>query len=334
MKNDADLQYEYFSSVTQRKVEWLWYPYIPYGKLTIIQGDPGEGKSTFILNVAALLTNGRNMPDGFHVPKSQNVIYQTAEDNLADTVKPRLIAARADCDKIAYIVDDALTLTLEDTRIEKAIQQTGARLFILDPLQAYLSQDSDMFNVGRIRQQLKKLANIASKYQCAMVIIGHMNKTSGEKNLYRGLGSIDIAAIARSVLMISRDKIDPTLRYMMPVKSSLAPEGQPVAFAFNRKKGIKWLGCRSIEKDCIEDFGENEGKRDLARRLMVEMLAEEDIPSKDMLKRLNVMGISERTAHTVKKELGIISHKSGHIWIWHLPVRPKETSIDGETTVI
>ena len=90
-----DLEYEYYSSVIQRKVEWLWYPYIPYGKLTIVQGDPGEGKSTFMLNVAALLTTGRNMPDGFPVQYAENVVYQTGEDNLSDTVKPRLLLAVA-----------------------------------------------------------------------------------------------------------------------------------------------------------------------------------------------------------------------------------------------
>ena len=103
MEKQGDFQYEYFSSVTQHKVEWLWYPYIPYGKLTILQGDPGEGKSTFILNVAALLTRGKDMPDGFRVPEAQRVVYQTAEDNIADTVKPRLVAAGADCGKVAYI---------------------------------------------------------------------------------------------------------------------------------------------------------------------------------------------------------------------------------------
>lgn len=143
------LQYEYFSSVTQHKVEWLWYPYIPYGKLTILQGDPGEGKSTFMLNVAALLTRGKNMPDGYQVKEPQKVVYQTAEDNLADTVKPRLIAAGADCNRIAYIVDEEEPLTLMDSRIESVIQQTKARLFILDPLQAYLTQDSDMFSAGK-----------------------------------------------------------------------------------------------------------------------------------------------------------------------------------------
>lgn len=187
MKHGDNLQNEHFSAVTQRKVEWLWYPYIPYGKLTILQGDPGEGKSTFMLNIAALLTKGTEMPDGFHVAEPQRVVYQTAEDNLADTVKPRLEAASADWSRIAYIVDEDSPLTLEDNRIEKIIQQTNACLFILDPLQAYLSQDSDMFSAGRMRQYLKCLADIAAKYRCAIVVIGHMSKASGEKNFTGGL---------------------------------------------------------------------------------------------------------------------------------------------------
>lgn len=172
----VDFKFEYFSSIKQKEVEWLWYPYIPYGKLTLLQGDPGEGKSIFILNVAALLTRGAPMPDGFRVPQPQTVIYQCAEDNVADTVKPRLIAADADCEKVAYIVDDSGRLTLEDDRIEEAIIRTEARMFILDPLQAFLSQDGNMQNAGRMRGILGKLSLIAAKYNCAIVLIGHMNK--------------------------------------------------------------------------------------------------------------------------------------------------------------
>ena len=129
-----NFQYEYFSSVRHKNVEWLWYPYIPYGKLTILQGDPGEGKSTFMLAIAAMLTKGRNMPDGSTISEPQRVIYQTAEDNISDTVKPRLVRAGADCNKVAYIVDEDASLTLEDSRIEEVLKQTGARLFILDPM--------------------------------------------------------------------------------------------------------------------------------------------------------------------------------------------------------
>ena len=318
MNHDNNLQYEYFSSIRQRTVEWLWYPYIPYGKLTVLQGDPGEGKSTFMLNIAALLTRGKEMPDGFQISGPQQVVYQTAEDNLADTVKPRLIAANADCSRIAYIIDEDEPLTIEDARIEKVIQSTHARLFILDPLQAYLSSDSDMFSAGKMRQLLKKLADIGARYNCAMVLIGHMNKASGEKNLYRGLGSIDIAAIARSILMIARDKDDPSIRYMFPVKSSLAPEGTSIAFSFDPVFGLKWIGKCQIDQVQLaySDIGDN--KKSLAKRIIKELLEFQDVHSIDILHRLKTLGISERTIQTAKKELGVSSCKRGDIWLWHL----------------
>ena len=318
MKHGDNFQYEFFSSVRQRKVEWLWYPYIPYGKLTILQGDPGEGKSTFMLNIAALLTKGREMPDGYQIHEPQQVVYQTAEDNLADTVKPRLLAAGADCSRIAYIVDEDSPLTLEDSRIEKVIQETKARLFILDPLQAYLSQNSDMFSAGRMRGQLRRLADIAAKYRCAIVIIGHMNKASGEKNLYRGLGSIDIAAIARSVLMISRDRHNPSIRYMFPVKSSLAPEGETIAFTLDQKNGIRWIGQCQVDKEQLADGWADDSKKALARRIVFEMLADQDAHSTDIINKLKIMGISERTIHTAKKELGVTSYRKEGAWFWHL----------------
>ena len=316
MNTIDNFRYEFFSTVKPQKVDWLWYPYIPYGKITILQGDPGEGKSTFILNIAALLTKGKQMPDGYSVSKPQCVIYQTAEDNISDTVKPRLINANADCKKVAYIIDDDNSLNLEDPRIERIISETSAKMLILDPLQAYLTQDSDLISVGRMRQKLKKLADIAEKYKCAVVIIGHMNKSSGEKNIYRGLGSIDISAIARSVLMIVRDKKDPNKRYMFPIKSSLAPEGDSIAFRFDKEKGLTWIGKSVINN--VEEYKIDNSKTATAKRVVLEILEYNDIMSKEILKKLKLMGISERTANEVKRELGVSSYKRNGTWFWHL----------------
>lgn len=318
MKKADDLKYEYFSTIKQKKVDWLWYPYIPYGKITVMQGDPGEGKSTFMLNIAALISKGEAMPDGYCCPNPQNIIYQTSEDDLSDTVKPRLLAAGADCSMIAYIIDEECPLTLEDGRIEKAIRETHARLFILDPLQAYVSQHYDLFSAGRIRQQLQKLSVIAAKYRCAVVIIGHMNKASGEKNLYRGLGTIDIAAIARSVLMISRDKKDPTVRYMFPVKSSLAPEGPMVAFSLNEKNGVRWLGQYDLDTARVSDFDCIKGKKELAIETISNMLEFRDVRSVEILNKLQIMGVSERTIQLAKKQLGVTSYRVKGAWFWHL----------------
>ena len=179
-----------------------------------------------------------------------------------------------------------------------------------------------MFSAGRIRQQLKRLADTAAKYRCAVVIIGHMNKASGEKNLYRGLGSIDIAAIARSVLMISRDKSDAQIRYMFPVKSSLAPEGSTIAFTFEPKRGLQWIGACEVDREQIEECRFTESKWDLAMRIASELLEERDMRSSDMFQKLQLMGISKRTASSIKKVMGITSYKKDGVWFWHLDDQP------------
>lgn len=314
-----ELHFAYFSEVKQRKIEWLWYPYIPYGKITVLQGDPGEGKSTFILNIAALLTKGAKMPDGSGGGKPQTVVYQCAEDDIADTIKPRLVVAGADCEKIAYIIDDNNELTFEDARIEEVLQKTKARLLVIDPIQAFLVQDSDMQNAARMRGALGKLADVAARHQCAVVLVGHLNKAYGGKNLYRGLGSIDIAAIARSVLMISRDGTDPSIRYMFPVKASLAPEGNAIGFTFSEGQ-FQWIGKCDIDSSTLEGsiFVRNE-KLEQAKSYLIRILKEGALPSTQIRKMVANLDISKRTIETAKKEVGIVAFRKENAWYWRLP---------------
>jgi len=314
-----ELHFEYYSSVTQRNVEWLWYPYIPYGKITILQGDPGEGKSTFILNIAALLTTGQKMPDGTGGGKAQTVIYQCAEDDVADTIKPRLMAAGADCDKVAYIIDENNELTFEDSRIEEVLSQTGARLLVIDPIQAFLVQDSDMQSAARMRNALSKLADVASRYQCAVVLVGHLNKSYGGKNLYRGLGSIDIAAIARSVLMISRDSTESSIRYMFPVKASLAPEGCAIGFSFTEGK-FTWLGKCDIDTSSLENsVSALPDKLEQAKSFLSRVLKDGPLQTTQICEMVEQLGIKKRTLETAKKEIGIQAYRQHNAWYWRLP---------------
>ena len=139
----SDLQLINMSDVEATAVQWLWYPYIPFGKLTIMQGDPGEGKTHLILAVTARLTKGEALPQSEPLPPA-NVIYQTAEDGLSDTIKPRLEMVGADCRRVLVIDESKETLSLSDERIREAIEQTDAKLLILDPLQAYLGANVDM----------------------------------------------------------------------------------------------------------------------------------------------------------------------------------------------
>ena len=308
--------YRYFSTVSERRVDWLWYPYIPYGKITVLQGDPGEGKSTFMINLAAAISCGSQVPFGKRANgKSETVIYQCAEDSLEDTIKPRLVRAGADCSRVAYIDDQEQSLTLDDTRLEDTIQATGARLLVLDPIQAFIGPECDFQNASKMRGTLRHLASVAERHSCAVVLVGHMNKASGGKHLYRGLGSIDIAAIARSVLMITRDQDNPSIRYMFPIKSSLAPEGKAVAFLFDEENGFHWIGPCVLNQEGI-NMQPPGRKKERVRDLIRLMLSSGDQASNYMFEQLEQLGFSEKTIKLAKKELGVETYRKAGAWYW------------------
>ena len=234
----AELKIISMDEVQSKEVNWLWYPYIPYGKITIIQGDPGEGKTTLALRLAALLSKGEALPYDNTEREPVKIIYQTAEDGLEDTIKPRLEAAEADCTQIKVIDESEAALSMLDERIEKAIIEIGARVVILDPIQAYVGANINMNNANEVRNVMAQLGRIAEKYDCAVLLVGHMNKGSGNKSSYRGLGSIDFQASARSVLIVGRIKDNPQVRVMVQDKSSLAPEGEAIAFELDKEERL------------------------------------------------------------------------------------------------
>ena len=153
-------------------VKWLLYPFIPLGKITILQGDPGEGKTTLALQIIATLTTGKPVWEGAPPMEPVNVIYQTAEDGLSDTIKPRLVAAGADCARVMVIDDSDRVLTLDDDRLEQAIEQTGARLVVLDPIQGYIGASVDMHRANEIRPLMYRIAKLAEKYNIAYCLPG------------------------------------------------------------------------------------------------------------------------------------------------------------------
>jgi len=320
-ENKQNLSLKYFSSVTTRTVNWLWYPYIPYGKITVIQGDPGDGKTTLVLNIAALISNGSSMPESNSRTNSTSVIYQSAEDGAEDTLKPRLMIAGADCSKIAFIDDSEAGLSISDYRIEAAIERINARLLVLDPLQAYLGDNSEMNRADGVRPLMKQLTAVAERTGCAIVIIGHMNKASGSKGIYRGLGSIDITAAARSVLLVGRLKSSPSTRIMAQIKNSLAPEGKPFAFEINEDSAVRWVGEYDITVDELlnGDDCQNDGSRlSEAVECLVNSLKDGEVPCTKIYADLLDMGISKRSIDRAKKKLEVKSTKHLDGWYWSL----------------
>ena len=306
--------------VTTVPVKWLWKPYIPLGKITIIQGDPGEGKTTLALAVAAALSCGKMLPGDTEPREPMNVIYQTAEDGLADTIKPRLEAANADCSHILVIDESKEELSMNDERIVEAIKLTNAKLVILDPIQAYIGANVDMHRANEIRPVMAKLGRIAETYGCAVVLIGHMNKASGQKCAYRGLGSIDIPAVARSLLIVGKLKNDPSKRVMSHAKSSLAQNGQSLVFQINEHSGLEWCGTIDLTADqFLEDGGTSVSKLESAKQFLLDILADGAKSQKEIQSAAEEMDFCNRTLKSAKTALGVKSIKVGEGWLWQLP---------------
>ena len=294
------------SDVELTPVEWLWKPYLPFGKLSVLQGNPGEGKTYFAMHLAAACTNGKLLPNMERM-EPFNVIYQTAEDGLGDTVKPRLIEAGADLDRVLVIDDSDVQLTLSDERIEKAIVENNARLVIIDPIQAYLGADVDMNRANEVRPIFMRLGQVAQRTGCAILLIGHLNKAAGMQSLQRGLGSIDIAAAVRSVMFIGKLKHDPTMRILTHEKSSLAPPGASLAFSLGDESGFSWVGEYDITADEMLSGIEpqRETKTQQAKDLICTLLAGgKQVFSEDIDKAALERGIPGRTVRDAKRELG------------------------------
>ena len=307
------------SEVQSQEIEWLWYPFIPYGKLTIIQGDPGDGKTTMVLNMAAKLSKGEALDKNMKVTEPVNVIYQTAEDGLADTVKPRLELAGADCERIIVIDESDKSLSMVDERLEEAIVRTGARLLILDPIQAYLGGGMDMNRANEARDMTKKLGALAEKTKCAIILIGHMNKASGNKAAYRGMGSIDFFAVARSVLLVGRVEGEPNNRAVVQIKNNLAAFGHPKAFALS-EEGFQWIGDYEITVDeVLGGIAPKANKMEQAKQMLRELAETQNaVLSNEIFDRADELGISKRTLENAKKELGIRARKINNAWYWEL----------------
>ena len=294
------------SDVELPPVEWLWKPYLPFGKLSVLQGNPGEGKTYFAMHLAAACTNGKLLPNMERM-EPFNVIYQTAEDGLGDTGKPRLIEAGADLDRVLVIDDSEVQLTLSDERIEKAIVENNARLVIIDPIQAYLGADVDMNRANEVRPIFMRLGQVAQRTGCAILLIGHLNKAAGMESLQRGLGSIDNAAAVRSVMLIGALKHAATRRSLTHEKSSLAPPGVSLAFSLGDEGGFRWVGEYDITADEMLSGIEpqRETKTQQAKDLICALLAGgKQVLSEDIDKAALERGIPGRTVRDAKRELG------------------------------
>ena len=323
-------------TVEAEEVSWLWPGLVPRGKLTMMEGDPGCGKTFLALCLAATVSNGAFMPDHEtgkvdQVVDSANVLYMTAEDGIADTIKPRLEAMGAVHQRIYLLEgnrDDKGRLqavTLENMEpIERAVEIVKPALIVIDPIQGYLGGKTDMYRANEVRPLLAALGKLAERYGCAVVCIRHLTKVNSPKAVYRGMGSIDFAAAARSILLVGRDPDDQNKRAVIQTKNSLAQMAEAIGFTLESGE-FHWTGqsdltvARMFKNEPVED---ERTTVDEAKEYLSETLKNGDVEQAILKSEAEDLDISYATLRRAKKALGVISHKSGGKgakWVWRLP---------------
>ena len=289
-----------YSDVKATPIKWLWYPFFAIGKISLLQGDPGDGKSTMMLRLIAELSNGGATPDGQALGRPQRVLYQCSEDGVADTIKPRLEACGADCRNVAFINEELYSgLTLDDERLRQAIIEFRPRLVVIDPIQAYIGSDSDLQIAGRARKLMSRL------------------------------GSIDVVAAARSVLQVERHSENADVRIVRQIKNSLGPSDGEIWFEINATTGFKWIETGKqinapVTTQTVEE-PQFQSKLEMAAYWIKKILENGDVLSQEVFLRLSELGIGRKTAEEAKKTLGIKSYRVMRRWYWSLENKTGES---------
>ncbi len=318
------------SQVKAEAVEWVWPGYLPRGKVVLLDGDPGVGKSLLTIAVAAAVTRGRALPHGPVTGEARPVVLLAVEDGLADTIVPRLRAAGADLDLVHVenlAGEGAIPAVLpgDVPRIEALVRQHGAAVVVVDPVLAYVDSQLNSYRDQDTRRALAPLAAMAARTGCTVVLVRHLNKSTGGTALYRGAASIAFAGVARVVLLAGKDPERPGAFVLAPVKNSLGRPPASLAYTIGERDGvavIEWGGESQHGADALVAPAEPEerGAVDEAADFLCAALAEGPRPVRDVLTEAAEAGIKEHTLRRAKRQLKVESVKGGKGgWAWTLP---------------
>jgi hypothetical protein len=322
------------SELRSSEVSWLWPGRLALGKLAMLDGDPGLGKSLLALDLCARLSTGRPMPDGSPGPEVCNCLVLNAEDSEQDTIRPRLVALGADLECIFVLRPqedpaELLRLPTHTAMLEEALAQTRARLVVLDPIVAFLDRSVCCQSDQSVRTALQPLRVVAEKFLCVVGMVRHLNKQTGGRSLYRGGGSIGFQGACRSSWLVGADPTQPGRRVLAQVKNSLGPPQPSLAFTLEGEPGtaprLTWLGSSPLTADELAagSVGVRKRPHDIACDFLARFLGEGPRTSREIWEAARKQGLSERTLYRARKELEVevqlVQEGATQLFYWLLP---------------
>lgn len=342
---------EWLSDVRESKLEWFWAGYLPAGKLVLLDGDPGLGKSTITLDLAARFSRGDFAPDGSTLGDGTPgaTLLLTSEDDMSDTVVPRLRVAGADMNRVATIrvpmaavgVPAPFTLPSYIDELKEAIVQAGAKLVVIDPLMAFLDDEVNTHKDASVRTALTAIAQLANDTGATILLVRHLNKDASSSNaLYRGAGSIAFGAAARSVLVVARDPSDQSAAVLAQVKGNLAKRGATPSLKFRVEESrqdsalpvIAWHGESGHSADDLLRPADNRRAapdRNRAKEFIRQALADGPLAAREFEKQALAAGISSSTLKRAGQQMNLVRKrirgKSGTTVRWEVELPTSET---------
>jgi hypothetical protein len=304
------------NQLPHRAVSWLWPGWLALGKLALLDGDPGLGKSLLTLDLCARLSTGRPFPDGSPAPAPANCVVLNGEDGAADTIGPRLEALGADLGRVFVLDHDddlsaPLQLPAQTAALEEVVAQTQARLVVLDPLMAFLGPDVNTANDQSVRRALYPLKQLAGKHACAIDMVRHLNKTGDGYALYRGGGSIAFSGACRLTALVAADPEAPGRRILAQVKNNLGPLQTSLAFVVQSADAagpvLSWLGtCPRTANELLGHRGAGTASPlQRAQAFLEAFLADGPRTTREIWAAARPHQLAPRTLHRARKELGI-----------------------------
>lgn len=319
------LAYHRLSDIEPEEVRWLWYPYVPAGKLTLLEGDPGMGKSFITCSMAADISRGRQLPGQKAPMPPQRVLMLSAEDGLGDTVRPRIEAMGGDMDNI-FVSDDYFILDKKGIReMEDLMNTVAATVVFMDPIVAYLGGKVDMHKANEVREVMTYLNEMAKHTGSAIIAVRHLRKASPNakggvgKAIYSGIGSIDFVAAVRSVVQVGETKGG--TKFMFHAKHNLSPKGDSIAYSVQDGK-FQWDGTLSAAEvaDHEQRTSTTPRMKEKTEQFLFDVLKDGPVLALDLIEQATKAKIPERTLNRWKKGLAHSERISGE-WYWVLDER-------------